>query len=59
MRNFLPWKVFDLNPKTATKDDIKKAFRRLSKQHHPDVGGDRDVFERLKTMRESIEAAYD
>lgn len=58
-RNFLPWKVFDLNPKTATKDDVKKAFRRLSKQYHPDVGGDREIFERLKTMKESLDVLFD
>ena len=39
-------------PKDASPDDIKKAFRELSKQHHPDTGGDREIFE-------SIKAAYD
>lgn len=27
-------------PKTATDDEIKKAFRRLAHEHHPDKGGD-------------------
>lgn len=57
-RNFLPWEVFQLNPKTATKDDIKRSFRKLAKEHHPDVGGDPEIFQRLQTMRESLEAAY-
>ncbi len=58
LRNFLPWKVFDLSPKTATADDIKSAFNALAKVHHPDVGGKAEVFERLKEMRDSLLAAY-
>jgi molecular chaperone DnaJ len=30
--------------KTATDDDIKKAFRRLAHEHHPDKGGDPTKF---------------
>ena len=26
-------------PRTATPDDIKKAFRRLARQYHPDLHG--------------------
>jgi hypothetical protein len=58
LRNFLPWKVFDLNPKAATADDIKSAFNKLAKEHHPDHGGNADVFEQLKIMRDSLLAAY-
>jgi hypothetical protein len=58
MRNFLPWKVFDLDPKLATAEDIKTAFNKLAKEHHPDHGGNADVFEKLKTMRDSLLAAY-
>ena len=54
LKNFRPWHVFDLDSKTATSDDINAAFRRLAKQYHPDVGGDRLVFERLQKMRDSI-----
>lgn len=32
----------------ATKADIRNAFRALSKIHHPDVGGDKDDFVRLR-----------
>lgn len=32
----------------ATADEIRKAFRRLSKTAHPDAGGSREHFERLK-----------
>lgn len=31
-------------PKTATDDEIKKAFRRLAHEHHPDKGGDPSKF---------------
>ena len=26
--------------KDATADEIKKAFRKLAREHHPDAGGD-------------------
>ena len=54
LENFRPWHVFNLNPETATTEDIKKAFRELAKVHHPDVGGDERVFERLQKMRDSV-----
>ncbi len=31
-------------PKTATDDEIKKAFRRLAHEHHPDKGGEQQKF---------------
>jgi hypothetical protein len=54
LENFRPWHVFGLAPSTATTDDIKEAFRRLAKEHHPDVGGDPRVMERLQKMRDSL-----
>jgi hypothetical protein len=54
LENFRPWHVFGLEPSTATAEDIKEAFRRLAKQHHPDVGGDPRVMERLQKMRDSL-----
>lgn len=39
-------------PKTATQDQIKKAYRKLAMEHHPDRGGDHNKFS-------SINAAYD
>lgn len=38
--------------RNASQDEIKEAFRRLAKQHHPDVGGNPDKFK-------SINEAYD
>lgn len=58
LRNFLPWKVFALDPKKATEADIKASFNKLAKEHHPDHGGNPEVFERLKSMRDSLLAAY-
>jgi len=36
------------------KQKIKERFRTLSKQHHPDRGGDKDMFRRLKTARDVL-----
>lgn len=33
--------------KKATKDDIKKAFRKLAQKHHPDKGGDEAAFKEI------------
>jgi curved DNA-binding protein len=38
--------------RTATADEIKRAFRKLASQHHPDKGGDTAKFQQ-------IQAAYD
>ena len=38
--------------KNASQDDVKKAFRKLASQHHPDKGGDTAKFQ-------EIQAAYD
>ncbi|MBD2483879.1 DnaJ domain-containing protein [Planktothrix sp. FACHB-1365] len=56
---FRPWQVFNLDSKTATQDDIKTAFRQLSKIYHPDnqETGDRKIFERLTQMYNSLIAA--
>ena len=54
LENFRPWHVFDLNAETAKPEDIKESFRRLAKNHHPDMGGDSRVFERLQKMRDSL-----
>jgi DnaJ-class molecular chaperone len=35
-------------PKTATSDEIKKAFRRLASTHHPDKGGDTQKFQAIQ-----------
>ena len=35
-------------PKTATPDEIKRAFRKLASQHHPDKGGDTQKFQAIQ-----------
>jgi len=59
MKNFRPWVVFGLDPKKASKGDVDKAFRKLALKHHPDVGGDRKVFEKLLSMKNSVKALMD
>jgi molecular chaperone DnaJ len=46
--------------RTATADDIKKAYRRLARRHHPDVNpGDKDSEERFKQISEAFEILSD
>ena len=40
--------------KTASADDIKSAFRRLAKQHHPDLGGDQAKFQQINEAYETL-----
>lgn len=56
---FMPWKVFNLDPKTSSKKDIKKAFHELSKVYHPDnqKTGDEVIFNRLNQMYKSLISA--
>lgn len=43
-------------PKTATEKEIKQAYRRLARKHHPDVNpGDRSAETRFKELNEAYE----
>jgi DnaJ-class molecular chaperone len=46
--------------KTATADDIKKAYRKLARKHHPDVNpGDKSAEDRFKDINEAYEVLSD
>jgi curved DNA-binding protein len=40
--------------KTATADEIKKAYRKLAGQHHPDKGGDKAKFQAVQSAYETL-----
>ena len=48
-----PYRVLGL-PRGASLDEVKRAYRRLAKQHHPDSGGQRTLARFLE-----IQAAYE
>src|SRR4051794_29090886 len=46
--------------KTASDDEIKKAFRKLARQHHPDVAKDKKAAEeKFKQINEAYEVLGD
>lgn len=40
--------------RTASQDEIKKAFRKLARQHHPDAGGDEAKFKQVNEAYEVL-----
>lgn len=55
---FKPWRVFGLDPATATQEDKKNVYYELSKTYHPDnkETGDARIFDLIKNMYASISA---
>ncbi len=45
--------------RTASADDIRKAYRRLARKYHPDVSKEADALERFKQMQEAYEVLKD
>lgn len=52
------YEVLGVN-KSASKDDIKKAYRKLSKKYHPDINKEADAAEKFKEVKEAYEVLSD
>ncbi|KAK7331698.1 hypothetical protein VNO80_28435 [Phaseolus coccineus] len=52
------YKILSLSPNTATPDDIKKAYRSMALQYHPDVCNDGSRKEELTKMFVQLNQAY-
>lgn len=48
-----PYDILGVQP-TASNEEIKKAYRKLSLKHHPDRGGDEEKFKELSAAYEQI-----
>jgi curved DNA-binding protein CbpA len=54
-----PYKVLGV-PREASGDDVRKAYRRLARQHHPDIHtGDPGAEERFKEIQQAYEVLSD
>ncbi|MBE6134619.1 MAG: molecular chaperone DnaJ [Erysipelotrichaceae bacterium] len=45
--------------KSATKDEIKSAYRKLAKKYHPDVNHEPDAADKFKEVQEAYDILYD
>lgn len=53
------YKVLEI-PKTATEDEIKKAYRKLARKHHPDVNpNDKESHKKFQLINEANEVLSD
>lgn len=46
-------------PRTATQDEIQQAYRKLARQHHPDVNKDPGAEDRFKEISEAHDVLSD
>ena len=47
------YKILNIN-RNSSQDDVKKAFRKLSKQHHPDKGGNENTFKEMSEAYDTL-----
>ena len=52
------YEVFGV-PRTATQDEIKRAYRKLARKYHPDVSKEARAEERFKELGEAYEVLKD
>ena len=52
------YEILDV-PKSASEDEIKKAYRTLAKKYHPDVSSDPNATEKFKEIQEAYEVLSD
>lgn len=48
------YKILGLNRNNATQEEIKKSYRKLVLEHHPDKGGDPDKFRQIQEAYEIL-----
>ncbi len=46
-------------PRTASQDEIKRAYRKLARKYHPDVSKEKDAEDRFKELQEANEVLKD
>ena len=45
--------LLDLKP-GASKEEVRKGFNELAKKHHPDLGGDKEIFQAMRAAHDRI-----
>lgn len=48
-----PYSILEVN-RNASKDEIKKAYKKMAMKHHPDKGGDEKVFKEITTAYDEL-----
>ena len=48
-----PYQILGVN-RDASADEIKRAYRKLASQHHPDKGGDTALFQEIQTAYDTL-----